>query len=252
MDFAELRFWSAALDRWGRMAVYLPPGRGPHPVIMLLHGLGGDSGSWVLDYEVHTLFSPLRSIVVMPDAGNGYYVDDPRPDGCGRTESFLMRDVLGCVDRLFPTRTDPAHRSVAGISMGGYGALMLALRHPDVFGRAAALSPSLYFGHAPHPRGAALPTSLASALPDGEYDCFRLAARVGSSHQKPDLWVSVGRSDAHLATCRSFHDHLGELGWPHVYRESEGGHDRDFWARELPALVEFLTPAGRASSEPTA
>ena len=252
MDFAELRFWSASQDRWARMAAFIPPGRGPHPVVLLLHGLGGDSGSWALDYDVHPLFAPLRSIVIMPDAGNGYYVDDPRPAGCGRTESLVLKDVLGCADRVFHTRKDPAHRSVAGISMGGYGALMLALRHPDTFGRAAALSPSLYFGHSPHPRGAARQDHLASALPDGEYDCFQLAARHAPGVRRPDIWLSVGRSDAHLATCRSFHDRLEALRWPHVYREAEGGHDRAFWARELPAMVEFLNTRPIETAGPTA
>ncbi len=245
MDFAELRFWSVALDRWARMSVFIPPGRGPHPVVLLLHGLGGDAQSWTLDYELHPLLTPLRSIVVMPDAGNGYYVDDPRPSGSGRIESFIMNDTMGFVDRVFQTRREPENRAVAGISMGGYGALMLALRHPDVFGRAAALSPSLYFAHQPHPKGSEMQTRLAEALPRGAYDCFDLARKAAKHNTRPELWISIGQSDPHLGVCRDFHHLLNEFGWTHEFHESEGGHDRAFWAPQLPAMLDFL--GGRKS-----
>ncbi|MCX7817867.1 MAG: esterase family protein [Kiritimatiellae bacterium] len=240
MHRLTLHIESPALNRPLRAHVLCPAGRGPFRVLYLLHGLGADADVWRF-YDVETLAAPLRLMVVMPDGGASYYVNDPRPAGLGHWEDALMRDLRGAVDRLFRTLDNRGGRAVAGISMGGYGAVMLALRHPHLFAVAAGLSGSLYFGHAPHPRGQPFQTELSAALPTGAYDVFALAEQIVRLRApKPALWLACGTEDGHLATNRAFRDHLVSLGWPPVYLERPGGHNREFWQACLPDLFQFV------------
>ena len=70
-------------------------------------------------------------MVVCPDGGRGFYANDPRPGGLA-WEDHIVSDLVGFVDATFPTVAAPRGRAVAGLSMGGYGAMMLGLRHPEV------------------------------------------------------------------------------------------------------------------------
>lgn len=249
MNIAEVRYWSPSLDRWALMTALIPPGRGPFPVLYLLHGLGGDHRSWLTDYALCARAERLRAIIILPDGGRGYYVDDPRPAGLGRNETHLACDTVKTVDRMFPTRTEPGARAVAGMSMGGYGAIMLALRHPELFGQAAGLSASLYFAHRPHPRDAAFQTELAGTLPGGAYDCFALVRRFPVPENRPRLWLAVGADDPHAEINRAFHEELTARGWTHGWTESPGAHDRAFWSDRLPDLLEFVREGFSPSGE---
>lgn len=230
---------SLALDRPLRAHLLCPTGNGPFRVLYLLHGLGTDADIWRF-YDLETLAGPRRLMIVMPDGGASYYVNDTRPAGLGRWEDAIVRDLRGAVDRMFRTCVGRDGRAIAGISMGGYGAVMLALRHPDLFSVAAGLSSSLYFGHAPHPRRQ-YQTALIAALPPQSYDVFALAKHLATEGStRPALWLACGTEDYHLSTHREFRDHLHALGWSMEYSEGPGGHDREFWQRRMPDLIQYV------------
>jgi len=136
--------------------VYLPPGYADgdarYPVLYLLHGFGGSGAQWTerqdgwsiataLDREIAAGRVP-PVIVVMPDAQvpliGSMYVNSPMS---GAWEDFIARDLVAWADATWRTRPTPAARAVAGHSMGGYGALNAAVRHPDVFGATYGISP---------------------------------------------------------------------------------------------------------------
>lgn len=240
MHAISLRYESPALGGPVRMHVLCPPGRGPFPVLYLLHGLGGDCETWSHVYDLEALAAGSRILIAMPEGGRSYYVNDRRAGGLGLWEDAIVRDARGVIERAFQVSTDRAARGIAGMSMGGYGALMLALRHPDLFGAAGCLSGSLYFGGRPHPRGEPFQTALAAGLPKGHYDVFELARRVAIDGPRPHLWIACGTEDGHLGTQREFRDLLDGLAWPADYREAPGGHDRAFWSARLPALIDFM------------
>lgn len=217
-----------------------PPGRGPFRVVYLLHGLGTDLEIWRA-YDVEPLAAARRLMVVMPDGDNSYYVNDRRPGGLGAWEDAIVRDVRGTVDRMFRTVPLREGRGVAGISMGGFGAMMLALRHPRLFGACACLSGSLYFGHAPHPRGEAWQDALARGLPKGDYDVFELARRLAEGGGvRPAVWMACGTGDGHFDDHRRLSALLDRWGWSHVFEQGTGTHDTDFWREHLPLAFDFL------------
>ncbi len=144
-----------------RIPVYLPPSYGRrrrrYPVIMLLAGFAG-TGEGFLNRTAWSETIPERldrligsgamaeTIVVMPDAftryGGSQYLNS---SATGRYEDHLVRELVPWVDARFRTVPAPAARALAGKSSGGYGALVQAMRHPDVWGLAAAHSPDCYF-----------------------------------------------------------------------------------------------------------
>lgn len=236
---AHFRMESAALDRKTSLCALIPDGPGPWPVLYLLHGLGGDQESWLRDYPLQQQASAYRMMIVMPYGGTGFFVNDPRPGGLGAGEDFIVRDVVDFVDRTFEVRQDRAGRAIAGLSMGGYGALMLALRHPECFGAAASLSGALYFAARPHPLGNPERQAFMAVLPEGRYDLYRLSAEL-SADRRPALAFNCGLEDYQREGNLAFHRHLDTLGYPHDYAEYPGRHDQAYWAARLPALLDGM------------
>ncbi len=121
---------------------YDPSGATTYPVVFLLHGAGDGYETWVENTDVETFAPGLGVIVVMPDAGGkhseaGWYTDwNDGPDW----ESFHTGDLVEWVQQNLPVRAAPAHWAVMGLSMGGFGALSYAARHPDLFSAAASFS----------------------------------------------------------------------------------------------------------------
>ncbi|HEX8825637.1 MAG TPA: alpha/beta fold hydrolase, partial [Archangium sp.] len=122
--------------------VYLPPGYASsterrYPVLYLLHGFNGSPEMWT-----SSLQEVKELIVVMPNGANrlggSFYLDSAVTGGW---EDFIVREVVGYVDANYRTLAQPASRGIAGHSMGGYGALRLGMRHPDVFGAVYAMAP---------------------------------------------------------------------------------------------------------------
>jgi S-formylglutathione hydrolase len=143
------------------VAVYLPPSYGTtdrrYPVVYFLPGFGeavpyftqfGVSQGFLLDEAMNRLIGEgtvKEMIVVIPNgltaAGGSFYTNSPVS---GNWEDFIVRDVVGYVDRTYRTIPRAAARGLSGHSMGGTGALDLGMRHPDVFGAVYALSPGLF------------------------------------------------------------------------------------------------------------
>jgi S-formylglutathione hydrolase FrmB len=123
----------------------------PLPVLYLFHGLDGSARDWVeLGRARETLdrliaekrLKPL--LVVMPMAGNGWYVDNPDPGGMGALAKALTQDLVTHVERTHPALSCRSGRATGGLSMGGYGALLYAMDHPDRYAAAFSLSGALF------------------------------------------------------------------------------------------------------------
>jgi S-formylglutathione hydrolase FrmB len=277
--------WSPALGARKQFLVYLPPSYGRDParrygVAYYLHGLWGSETDWTrlgrLDAVADSLAALGRPelIVVMPDGDDSWYTTwnalgtadacradagrrEPAASYCvpwARYDDYLARDLVARVDSAYRTRADRAHRGIAGLSMGGYGAVSLALRYPEVFAAAAShsgvLAPLLA-----GPRPYAAPARWAPSVDSlralyGRYwttlplamgrdtaawwarDPARLAARArGASRPAPApaLFADVGRGDALVGQNRAFRDALATLGVPLAYAEWPGAHTWDYW-----------------------
>lgn len=142
------------------MAIYLPPSYAAsdksYPVIYLLHGFGGDEGSFVGelgDTSAVVLLDLLigagllkEAIIVLPDGSNkyggSYYLNS---ELIGNYEDYIVYDLVNFIDENYRTIPDRSGRVIGGASMGGYGSITLAMKHPEIFSVVASMSPPLGF-----------------------------------------------------------------------------------------------------------
>jgi putative tributyrin esterase len=220
---ATVRFPSRALGRHVAYSVLLPDparhGRGPFPVLYQLHGAGDDHTAWLIYSNLERYVRPMPLIVVMPDGGRSRWRNaGPRE----RYEDFLTQDLPEHLAGTFRVR--PGRHAIGGLSMGGYGAVLIGLRRPDLFcsiwSHSGALRrPSEWPGEGSAPEAAEAD------------DVYVLAERLAAAPRPslPRLGLDCGREDALLGANRAFHAHLEAVGLPHTYREHPGGHTWAYW-----------------------
>jgi S-formylglutathione hydrolase FrmB len=140
LDLRTVEFQSPAVGRTMKYNILLPrtyrTSTDRYPVLYLLHGLTQNYTVWGLQNSAPvyaSLFDDL--IIVMPDGGNSWYVNWARSDGGQKNnwEDHIIADVIGHVDRNYRTMARREGRAISGLSMGGYGAITLGLRHPEMF-----------------------------------------------------------------------------------------------------------------------
>jgi len=245
MAVCEIHFGNAnALNKMTSAMVILPEGKpGPFPVFYLLHGLSDDHSVWVRRTSIERYVEGLPLIVVMPDGGRSFYTDaKDRPRFA--YETHFVRDLIGFVDGTLQTIPMREGRVIGGLSMGGYGAMKLALKHPDLF--CAAVSHSGAVGLASRPLGGDeewvrewVPV-FGENPQGGPEDVFALAERADRA-TLPALRIDCGVDDFLVEDNRRFHRHLESLGIPHEYAEFPGGHSWDYWDLHVQEAIAFFT-----------
>jgi S-formylglutathione hydrolase FrmB len=287
--------WAQSLGIRKAVTVYLPAsyGRSParrYPVLYYLHGLWGNETNWTRQGALAAAADSLAAlgrpelIVVMPDGDDSWYTTWNAlgtADGCRadtarrepaasycvpwpRYDEYVARDLVARVDSSYRTRADRAHRAIAGLSMGGYGAMSLALRYPEVYAAAASHSgvvAPLLAGPRPYAAPARWAPSVDSlhALYRGYWttlplamgrdtaawwarDPARLAARVRGERPTllPALFADVGVDDMLLGQNRAFRDELATLGVPLAYSEWPGAHSWAYWRAHVGESLAWL------------
>jgi enterochelin esterase family protein len=260
-EIRHARAASAALGRDIPYTLYLPDGYGAndgrYPVLYLLHGHGGGERDWPEGGRLAATLDRLVAagevapmLVVMPGMGNGWYVDNPDPNGPGALATALLADLVPAIDRTWRTWPKREARAIAGLSMGGWGAVRFAMLRPDLFVAAGSLSGALI-----DRSWVALP-EWQGLLAEGfgaPVDAARLQAAsplalmqaLRAAEPRPRLYLACGDDDGlglEVATIR-FYLALREAGIEAELRITDGDHDWALWARELEPLLRFVNEA---------
>ena len=247
-----VRMRSALLGREVTYKVVLPPGYGlvtsrakRYPVLYLLHGWGGHYDSWLTRSSLHRYAEEHRLIVVTPEGGEGWYTDTP---GGEPYESHLLREIVPDVDGRFRTINQRRARGVAGYSMGGYGALKLGFKHPEVFAFAGSTSGALDAASRSGDDSLARVFGEANSPARFENDLPRLAREFPEERhaQLPFLYLDCGLRDDWFAVNRDFAATLAARGFAHEYRQRPGGHVWPYWdaqAREILRVASDMLAA---------
>jgi len=255
MAFIECRFHSDVLGRAMAMNVIVPQqaktqigmssagsGRKDYPVLYLLHGMMGDYCSWMRQSSIERYAAAYDVVVVMPDGERGFYTDMVTGH---RYWTMLSEELPGIVANLFPVSSRREDTFAAGLSMGGYGALKLALRRPDRYAGAVALSAvadlrERFANPPPRDETRWLFGSADELIPRGN-DLFALAENAVKAPAPPRLMMVCGTEDRLYPGNVRLRDHLQALKWPDLqYREEPGNHEWGFWDKWIKEGLKFL------------
>jgi len=252
----DISFFSPALGRTMQYRVVEPSEMtaAKLPVVFLLHGGGGTYWDWT-NYSDVARFALSGLVLVMPDADESWYTNSAsRPRD--RYEDYIVQDLISDVRQRFPVLSARSATGAIGISMGGYGAIKIALHHPELFSFVGALSPAVDV-----PRRGFEPQRAAQWYhyrqifgPGGsdtrvQNDLFRLISRRVDPRDAPFFYITCGEQEALLLPNREFVDDLRGRGFRFEFHEAEGGHNWQQWNAQLPgvflALQSEIRPAQR-------
>ena len=243
MALCDVHWSSSVLAKKVGTYVILPDpsvGEPPFATYYLLHGLSDDYTVWLRRSRIEWYVRELPLIVVMPDGFRGFYTANAEgPDYA----SYVADELVEFVERNFPARRSREARCIGGLSMGGYGALRLALGHPDRFASANSHSGAILYGRRPRPGGPLPPEEFRRIFgdhPEGsDHDLLTLARRATDRGVTPRLLVDCGTEDPLLEDNRAFHRALVQMNVAHEYREFPGAHDWDYWDRHVRDALAF-------------
>jgi len=241
-------------------AIYLPPdidqSQRRYPVVFLLHGYSDNETGWVQYGEIDRIMNegiasgaipPM--IVVMPDAKVTWYANDYL--GLVRYEDMFIQEFIPYIDASYPTRPRREFRAVAGLSMGGYGALLYGLKHTDVFMACAGLSAGILTNEEIHKRlkdgdfnlsnvygpmkGDTLPPSwYNNSLVDIIKNCDP------KTYENLSIWLDCGDDDFLIKGNIYLHLALLDKRIPHEFRERDGAHTWSYWRTGIGPALSFF------------
>ena len=212
-----------------------------YPVVYLLHGYSDNYAKWVKTVpSIKTLSTERQMIIVCPDGGfSSWYMDSP-VDSEFQYESFIVKDLIPYIDTHFTTINDRQSRAITGQSMGGHGALYIAIRNKDLFAHAGSMS----------------------GVVDLRFTSkkFDLSKRIGTVESKPKEWddrsvvnlvhslknkelsliIDCGMSDSFYQINAALHRRLISLEIDHDYIERPGEHNWDYWTNSIQYQLLFF------------
>jgi S-formylglutathione hydrolase FrmB len=234
--------------------VILPPGYRAasttrYPVLYLLHGWAGHYADWLTRTNVADYAAQYRMIVVMPEGNDSWYVDSGGVP-TDKYESYILKELVPDVDQRYRTIQARHGRAVAGLSMGGYGAIKYGLKYPASFVFAGSMSGA--FGVTRYTQnemgGSNWEPFLKIFGPAGSEtrkanDVFEIARGLSSARvaSLPYFYFDCGTEDAgqHFNPNRELSELFIEKKIPHEYRELPGGHNWAYWDQQVQEVLEI-------------
>lgn len=253
---------SKILRREVRYCAILPPSYDAsktrrYPVLYFLHGLGGNeqwlvaSSGWNLIEDLWQQDRIREFLIVTPDGDTSFYINSL--DDRQRYEDFFIREFIPFIERTYRTRAERRYRGIGGVSMGGYGALHLAFRYPQLFtsvsANSAALIDKLPDVSFANPQRSPLLRILRAfgSPPDRAFwdrnNPFTLARTAQLGGMK--IYFDCGTEDDYgfEKGAQQFHELLNSLHISHEFHLYPGGHNALYFAQHMPAAFEFHSHA---------
>ena len=209
-----------------------------YPVLYLLHGLSDDDTTWLRRTSIERYATEKGIAVVMPTTHRGWYLDSAK----GNFYTFIGKELPMLVAEFFPSiSTDREHTFIAGLSMGGYGALRFALSMPDKYAAAAALSGAFDI-NAPSRKAQLINEHVIESDQSGtENDVYYLAQRLHDrGENKPAIFMWCGTEDSLLNDNRRMRDLMKKCGYELQYSESSGNHSWKYWDEQIQKVLDWL------------
>ena len=262
MAFAQISFMSGSLMRNVTFSAVVPierlpflgmPEREPKPLktLYLLHGIFGHYMDWIIDSRIQSFAQERNLAVIMPSGENKFYVDNEASlDMYG---VFIGEELVRFTRELFPLSRDRKDTFIAGLSMGGYGAIRNGLKYADTFGYIAGLSSALIqeevlastydirnspFGSRKYYESV---FGDINKLQGSDMDvCALVKNRLAENKPIPNIYIACGTEDMLIQNNRAFRDFLIQNKVPVEYVEGPGEHNSAFWNTYIEKVLDWL------------
>lgn len=252
MALINIKFASEVLGRCTDINVVIPQRRTSgeigiknnakdkqYKTLLLLHGLSDDNTIWLRRTSIERYAVERGIAVVLPSADRSFYTDMRYGD---KFYTYISEEVLRVAREYLPLSDKREDNFVAGLSMGGYGALKIGLRNPDKFAACAGLSSVV--------DAKALMENYASSLlplvfgkdgivPD-EDNLYKLAEKCENETQKPRIYMGVGRQDFLYNDNLAFKNFMENKAFDFTYTEAEGAHTWAFWDEHIQYVLGWM------------
>lgn len=243
---SELAFYSEALGGRGEITLYIPKeaeGKEDLPLVILLHGVFGTHWAWALNGGAHVTTRQMIAegafppcVLAMPSdglwgEGTGYL-----PLAHANYEEWIVEDVRRCVIEQTPCLGENSLVFIAGLSMGGYGALRLGAKYPQYFAGISGLS------SVTHANQMSIFVKAAPPIPEGtcDDDLDPLYWMKKNRDVLPPLRFDCGVDDKLIEYNRTLHRALQNEKIPHAFIEFPGTHSWKYWQDHLRDTLEFF------------
>ncbi|MFZ6033957.1 MAG: alpha/beta hydrolase [Melioribacter sp.] len=259
--YDNLSMKSEVLKGERKYAIYLPPdyetSERSYPVLYLLHGYGDDQAGWIQFGEVlHIADKAIKEgkatpmIIVMPNADAPYrgYVNRPETDY--RYEDFFINEFIPYIEKTYRIRSQKRYRAIAGLSMGGEGTFIYALRHPELFSSACPLSAATGPSNADSLNNYYILRGIENLSKEkalefyNNYNVVNLINNLPAEQLKSVRWyIDCGDDDFLTIMNSEVHIAMTKKGIPHEFRMRDGAHNWTYWRESLPNVLKFVSDA---------
>jgi S-formylglutathione hydrolase FrmB len=260
---------STILNRDVNYTIYLPEGyetnQRNYPVTYLLHGYGDADDGWVQFGEINRLadvaikdgkIAPM--IIVTPDGFKSFYMN--AADGSMNYEDFFIKELIPHIEKTFKVKTDKRFRGIAGLSMGGYGSLLYALKYPNMFSAAAPLSAAIWTNEDyENMKEGMYNTYFGSSIGKNLKGKDRLTAnwqansifsiidkKTTDELSAVKYWIDCGDDDFLTVGNAELHIALTNKNVPHEFRMKDGIHSWTYWRNGVIDALSFISDNFRA------
>lgn len=254
---------SSILNRSVSYTVYLPAdyekSERTYPVVYLLHGYTDDNTGWLQFGEVNRyadkaiaegVIPPM--IIIMPDADSSWYINSY--DGKENYEDFFIKEFMPSIEKTYRIKAQKRYRGIAGLSMGGYGTLIYALKYPQLFAAAAPLSAAVTDDDAMQKmpdasydntfgqlfgRGLKSTERLSKAWKDNSI-LNLVIIKSPNDLRKVRFWIDCGDDDFLTKGNCLLHIAMMEKQIPHEFRMRDGAHNWTYWRTGITDALQFI------------
>ena len=261
----SLKVKSTTLGKDVEYSIYLPAdydkSNRRYPVLYLLHGYTDDETGWSQFGEAQIIGDRLMQngeaapmIIVMPDGGVSWYINSY--DGKTKYEDFFVKEFIPHIDATYRTRTTKQYRAIAGLSMGGYGTLIMATKHPDLFAAAAPLSSGVFTDDEIMKAeertwnvvlgelyGKKELTGKDRLTDHYNNNSILKIIETGNADElkKVRYYIDCGDKDFLIKGNMALHSVMIDKKIPHEFRVREGVHNWTYWRTALPEVLKFVS-----------
>ncbi len=261
MALIQVNFISESLMRTVPIQVILPvdkmtlpgmpkPEEKPFKTLYLLHGILGNYTDWVSGSNIQRWAEEKNLAVVMPSGDNAFYVD--QKGAHNNYGEFIGKELVEITRKMFPLSRKREDTFIAGLSMGGFGALRNGLKYHDTFGYIAALSSALVLDGIEKRTDDTFMFADSRSYAESVFGNLNQVAEsdinpewiaknlVKDDAEIPEIYMTCGTEDFLVSANRKFKDNLVNLGITVTYVEGKGSHEWDFWNWGIRNILEWL------------